>query len=121
MSATVKHGRGYQGLDGFTVENPDAQRFIPGHTVGIAPAHEEAPAWRAILAGYDAEGSAYVVPLQGHFGELRVRKVRASGISMFLAKDAPHHGGANADECDWIAAKVLALSAAMAFGLEGRA
>lgn len=116
MNATVERGRGYQGLDAWAVENPDGQRFIPGRTIMVYPAHEEAPGWRAILAGYDASGNVYVVPLDGHFGELRMRKMFANSSGGYgLSQDAP----VNSDECDWTAAKALALSTAHAFNLTG--
>jgi hypothetical protein len=115
-NATVKRGRGYEGLDAWKVENPDGQRFIPGRTIMVLPAHEEAPAWRAILAGFDTNGYAYVVPLAGHFGELRVRKcIGAMSGGFGLSTDEPSRG----DECDWAEAKCLALSVAHAFNLTG--
>lgn len=118
--AIVKRGRGYQGLDAWTVENPADQRFIPGRTVGISPPHEEAPSWRAILAGFMSNGDAIVVPLTGHFGELRARRILASkghdSASMWLPLDAP----SSRDECDWTEAKCLALSIAHALDLTGR-
>jgi hypothetical protein len=123
MNARVIRGGAYQGLGAYRVENPSDHRFIPGRTVGIAPAHEEAPGWRAILAGYDGEGNSYVVPLTGHFGELRVRKCR-TGLHLYLAPDGPRTDSAawaGADECDWLEAKCLALSVALAFGLGSRA
>lgn len=123
-NATVQHGRGYQGFTAWKVENPSEQRFVPGRTIMVVPAHEEAPGWRAILAGFDAEGNAYVVPLTGHFGELRVRKVVTTKPGcgyLSLSKDEPFQGTnwSRGDECDWAQAKCLALSVANAFGLTG--
>jgi hypothetical protein len=118
QNATVERGRGYQGLDAWKVENPDGQRFIPGRTVLVCPAHEEAPAWRAILAGVDGDGAAYVVPLHGHFGELCVRKL-LSAQGLCLSHDGPSQGTWSPDECDWTEAKCLALSVAHAFTLAG--
>jgi hypothetical protein len=120
-NATVQRGRGYEKLDAWKVNNPDGQRFIPGRTVMVIPGHEEAGSWRAILAGFDAGDNAYVVPLQGHFGEFRLRKVM-SFPGLCLALDEPFLGSryANGDECNWFDAKCLALSAAHAFDLTGR-
>lgn len=120
MNAIVRTGRGYEGLAAWKVENPSDQRFIPGRTIMVIPAHEETPGWRAILAGVDANGDSYVVPLQGHFGELRVRKVLGS-LGYCLSADEPFEGSnwSRGDECDWTAAKCLALSTAHAFGLTG--
>jgi hypothetical protein len=119
MNAIVNRGPGYQRLAAWKVENPSDQRFIPGRTVMVLPAGEEAPGWRAILAGTDGTDT-YVVPLAGHFGELRLRKVRGTG-RFCLSLDEPFAGGryAEGDECDWLAAKCLALSTAYAFTLTG--
>ena len=123
VRSTVQRGRGYHGLAAWDVVNPDGDRFHPGRTVMVIPAHEEAPGWRAILAGYDEGGSAYVVPLCGHFGELSLRKLGGVGSpGLCLSLDEPFQGTrwATGDEADWNAAKVLALSTAYAFGLVGQ-
>ena len=118
-NATVKRGRGYEGLSGFEVVNPDGQKYHPGKAVMIIPAHEEAPGWRAILAGFDSQDRAILVPLEGHFGELRVTTNNAQpGRGMMHgAADQQHRR----DEVDFDAACTLALSTALTFGLEGRA
>jgi hypothetical protein len=113
-SSTVKRGRGYEGLDAFEVVNPDGDKMPPGRTIMVCPEHEEAPAWRAILAGCNLDGTAYVVPLDGHFGNLEVRRL-LNTRGLCLSRDEP----SPRDECDWVAAKRLALSTAMAFGLLG--
>jgi hypothetical protein len=122
MSATVKRGRKYQGEEAFEVVNPDGHRFVPGQAVLLIPPHEEAPAWRAILAGYQADGRPVIVPLQGHFGDLIVKTVNAGG-GLSLSSNGPkaptaYSGG---DEVNWNQARTLALSTAFAFGLESRA
>lgn len=119
-TSTVKRGRGYQGLDAYKVHNPDGDNMPPGRTIVVFPEHEEAPIWRAILAGVQSDGSAYVVPLVGHFGELQVRKL-TNAKNLGLARDEPYAGNAysRGDECDWAAAKLIALSVAHAFSLTG--
>lgn len=113
-TSTVTRGPGYEGLDAFKVLNPDDDKMAPGRTVMVCPEHEEAPGWRAILAGVTPEGSAIVVPLQGHFGHLEIRRL-ASTNSLCLSRDEP----SPRDECDWTAAKRGALSTALAFRLLG--
>lgn len=122
MPAYVIRGSGYQGLAAWrVVGHGPAERFVPGRTILICPAHEEAPGWRAILAGLDAEGAAYVVPLEGHFGELCVHKLPGGLQGVCLSKDEPvgPSSWSTGDECDWTEAKALALSVAHAFGLTG--
>ncbi len=113
-TSSVTRGPGYEGLDAFKVLNPDEDRMPPGRTIMVCPAHEEAPGWRAILAGVTPEGSAIVVPLDGHFGKLEVRRLLGTS-GLCLSVDEP----STRDECDWTAAKRLALSTAMAFALTG--
>ena len=64
-------------------------RFSIGEPIGIAPAHEEAGAWRAIVAGWEDRQHLIVVPLTGHFGALNPRRIDltqgANGPSIFAS------------------------------------
>lgn len=112
------------GTSYLAAETPD--RFIPGNAVGISPPHEEAGSWRAILAGFDSNGDAYVVPLTGHFGKLVLRKVErrgANGPGLFLSRNEPVTDSmyGHNDDTDFVAARTLAMSAAVALDLTGAA
>lgn len=121
MNAYVKRGRGYGGLAAFEVINPDAQQYYPGRTVLILPPHEEAAAWRAILAGFDTEDRAILVPLEGHFGDLIIKTTDSKpGSGMAHMGGGRFDGASERDECDFDKARALALSTALTFGLEGR-